>query len=75
MRSPLPIFAMVALALMIVLGIVVFGASMASVNAETNQTAVNATLIPYEIQYGWATGLGLLALILALGFTFWYFWS
>jgi len=75
MRSPLPIFALIALALMFVLGIVAFGASMSSVDAEMNGTATNATLIPYQIQYAWWFGMGILVLIIAIGFALWNFFG
>lgn len=74
MKSTLPIIALISVALIFVLGIVAFQAAMMEVNAETNFTRVNATLVPYEIEYGWFGGMALLALIIALGFVFWHFW-
>lgn len=69
----LPIFAMVALVLVITLLLVSFGASMASVSAETNATTDNATMATYMTQEAWYGGLSLLVLVLAVGFVLWKF--
>jgi amino acid transporter len=74
MKNPMPIVAMVVLALVIVIGLIAFQASMMGAYDESNQTAEGVTLVAYETSYGWFVAMGLLGLILAIGFAFWYFW-
>ena len=75
MKSTMPIIGLVVLALVFVIGVVIFGAAMQSVYAETNYTAENLTLIPYELQYSWWVGASILALIIGIAFAFYYFWG
>lgn len=69
------IFLLLVLGLVFTIGVIIYGAAMQSVYVETNYTAENTTLIPYETQSAWWMGLSALVLILALGFALWYFWG
>lgn len=71
----MPIFLLVVLGLVFVIGVIIFGASMQSVYVETNYTAANLTVVPYEIQSAWWGGLAILVMILGVGFALWYFWG
>lgn len=74
MRSMMPMVGMVVLGLVFVIGIIIFGASMESAYVETNQTAQNLTLIPYEIQAAWWGGAALLVMIMGVAFALYHFW-
>lgn len=73
MRDALPIIGMVVLGLVFVLGIMIFGAAMESAYVETNQTAENLTLIPYEVQSAWWGGAAIIVMIIALAFALFMF--
>jgi hypothetical protein len=70
-----PIVGLVVLVLTIAIGVIIFGTSMQSVYTESNYTADNQTLIPYQMATAWWGGVALLALIVAFGFIFWHFWG
>jgi amino acid transporter len=73
--SLMPIIGLVVLVLTITLGVIIFGTSMQTVYVESNYTAENLTLMPYELATGWWSAVALLALILGVGFAFWHFWG
>lgn len=73
--SLMPIFGLVVLVLTITIGVIIFGTTMQTVYIESNYTAENLTLMPYELASGWWSAVALLILILAVGFAFWHFWG
>jgi hypothetical protein len=73
--SLMPIIGLVVLSLVIVTGVFIFGMSMQAAYVETNYTAENLTLMPYEVQSSWWFGVAALMMILAMGFVLWYFWG
>jgi heme/copper-type cytochrome/quinol oxidase subunit 2 len=72
--SMLPLFAMIILAVTISLCVILFGASMQSEYIESNYTAGNTTLIPYEIHFGWWTAVTIIIIVIAFVFALWYFY-
>lgn len=73
--SLMPIIGLVVLVLTITIGVTIFGVSMQTAYVESNYTAGNLTTVPYELATGWWTAVAILALIIAIGFVFWYFWG
>lgn len=73
--SLMPILGLIVVVLTITLGVIIFGVSMQTAYIESNYTAGNLTVIPYELATGWWAGVAILALIVAIGFVFWYFWG
>lgn len=73
MKSALPLFGMIVVSLIIVLGVVFSGAMLREVNYESNLTHDNETLKTYEIQTGWNTVLALVAVVLAAIMALFYF--
>jgi hypothetical protein len=71
----MPVIGMIVLALTIALGVFIFGVSMQSAYVESNYTAANQTLIPYQLANAWWMGVAILVCILGMGFAFWYFWG
>jgi hypothetical protein len=74
MRSSLPMFGMIVLGLVFVIGIIIFGSAMQSVYVETNMTAENMTLQPYMMQSAWWGGAAILAMIIGIAFAFYTLW-
>jgi len=73
--SIMPILGLIVVALVISIGVSIFGVSMQTVYVESNYTAGNLTTMPYELATGWWTAVAILALVLAIGFSLWYFWG
>ena len=73
--SLMPIFGLIILSLVFVIGVIIFGVSMQSAYVESNYTAEYTTLLPYELNVAWFTGAAILAMVIAMGFAFWYFWG
>ena len=71
--SIMPFLGLIVLVLTISIGVIIFGTSMQTAYVETNYTAANLTLVPYELAFSWWSAVAILLLILAIGFAFWYF--
>jgi uncharacterized membrane protein YjgN (DUF898 family) len=75
--SLMPIIGVVVLAFVIIIGVIIFGASMQSAYLEAGNTseAEDKTIVSYDIQYGWWLGVGVLLIILGIAFALYYFWG
>jgi hypothetical protein len=66
MRSSLPIFLLVGLAMISIIGVIILQAGATAAVSEVNDTAKEElSLGMYEMQYGLAFGIGALLLIVA----------
>lgn len=81
MKSLTPIFGMLVVAFILVIGVIMFGSALQAVDYEaSNNTGdmtatTNQTVQWVQISYAWWGGAAMLIFILVIGFAFWHFWG